>query len=79
MISILIAFLSGFLLELASAFWVRYVADKLAVKSAAFAVIYAACLVFGLDAALHRPAQAVAWVLGFGLGSFVGVQWSKRK
>lgn len=73
----IIAFLSGLFAEGICTKWVQAVSSKKAVQSGVLSTVWASLILIGLGESLHHGFAACAWVLGYGLGSFLVVKYWK--
>lgn len=79
MMGIILAFISGFLVEGICTLWVSAVAKKQAAKAGLLSCFWAAALLVGLEQALPGGVSALSWVLGYGLGSYIAVKIDNRR
>ena len=75
--ALLITFLSGFLIECACVFWVHYSERGLAAKTAFFSMIVGTAQVLGIGESIRDPWCGVAFVAGYGAGTFLTVRYLK--
>jgi hypothetical protein len=74
----IVAFLAGFVYEALSV-WFSVSANRgMAICAATFSSAQAAALVCGIERVMHEPRVAGAFVLGYGLGSYVAVLIARR-
>lgn len=72
--SVIVAFVCGFAYEAACAYWVRYAEQRKPWHASAWSCFAALVTVIGLGEALHRPLPIVAYVIGYGCGTFAVVR-----
>lgn len=73
-----VAFFSGAVYELGCVFWVHHAEKGDARRTAGWSMLCAACTVLGVGDSVEHHAAAPFFVLGYGVGSFVGVLIAKR-
>jgi hypothetical protein len=76
--SLLLTFLCGAAYELACVFWVHFSEKNQSLPAVFWSCGAALVTVIGLGEALHRPLFIVAYVLGFGTGTWFAIQIKKR-
>lgn len=77
-IAILLTFLAGFTIECACVFWVHFSERGAAARTAFFSMCIGSAQVLGIGESIHDPKAGVAFVLGYGVGTYVTVRFVKR-
>lgn len=75
----LIAFASGTFYELSCVFWVHNSEQGRPGKTAMWSMLLATCEVAGIGGSVKYHIAAPFFVIGYGLGSYLGVRFAKRK
>lgn len=78
MILCLLVFLSGALIECACVFWVHFSERGRAGATALCSMSIALAEVFGIGESIRHGLVTVAYVLGYGLGTYGAVRWKER-
>jgi hypothetical protein len=73
-IGLLTAFAVGFVLDLAYTRWVQHTATGGAVQAAVYSTVIGALGLTGVLLVVEQRENAVPYLLGLGLGSYVGVR-----
>lgn len=73
-----IAFFGGGFSEACCLFWVNASERGKAGRAAVFSMLYAIAIERGVGEAIHTHAGEIAFVLGFGFGTWASVRWLAR-
>lgn len=73
-----ITFLSGAGYELGCVLWTHHSERGEPFKTAAWSMGLAACQVMGIGESVHDIRLAPVFVVGYGVGTFVGVTWKAK-
>lgn len=73
-----VAFLGGAFSEACCLFWVNAAEQGRAGRSAVFSMLYAVAIERGVGEAIHGRLGELAFVAGFGFGTWASVRWLKR-
>lgn len=71
----LVALAVGTLLDLAYTRWVQHTGQQRALHAAAYSMLIGVMSLTGIVLVVEQREFAVPYVLGLGLGSFLGVKW----
>lgn len=78
MLELALTFVCGALYECGCVFWVHYAEEDRAIAAAIASCFGAFVTCIGLGEALHRPSFIAAYVLGYGVGTWLGVHIKRR-
>jgi len=74
-----VAFTAGVLIEAVAVMWLHYSERDAPVRAAACSMLQAGAQVVGLGESFASRGAAVAFVLGYGCGTFTAVLWKRTK
>lgn len=71
----LIAFFGGLVMELTAVFWVHHTEKRAAEKAGLVSCVQATAMVFGLGETYHAGWPALAFIVGYGTGTYIGIKF----
>lgn len=72
--SIIVAFFSGFLVDVFYTWWIKAIGRNAAVTAGICSMLIGACGLLGITAVIHEPWLAPMYLAGVGIGS-AGAVW----
>jgi len=74
-----LTFVSGFLIECSCVFWVHYSERRQPAKTAFFSMIVGTAQVLGIGESIRDPWSGIAFVVGYGAGTYLTVRYLKTR
>lgn len=70
----LLTFISGLIIELTAVGWVHFSERNKPFLTAIFGIVQATAMVFGIGGSIQNWRQALFFIFGYGIGSYLGVK-----